>query len=328
MRIIAFEEHSTDVDIAAASRGELLKMAPYIKDFAPPKLKSHDVLEDRGEARLAGMDANGIAMQVLSLSDYPQVLAPEQAVPLCQAANDRLASTVRAHPDRFGAFATLPLSDPVSAAAELERVVLRHGFRGALINGRPEAGPRFLDYPSYAPVLSKAHELSVPLYLHPGFPYRAVEEIYYAGFKPVVGARLATFGWGWHNEAGIHVLRLILSGAFDRYPNLKVIAGHWGEMVPFFLDRLDAALPPEVTGLKRTISDTFREHIFVTPSGMFMLPHCKFILETLGSDRILFSVDYPYLPNDGAREFLERATISQADRKKIAHENAERLLRL
>ncbi len=328
MKIITFEEHASDPDISAATRMALLETAPYIKDFAPPKLKDPGVLHELSEKRLADMDANGIDMQVLSLSDYPQLLHPAEAVPLCRAANDRLGAAVAMHPDRFAAFATLPLSDPKAASDELERAVTEYGFKGALINGRPEAGPRFLDDPKYAPVLAKADELRVPLYLHPGFPYTAVTETYYAGFNPVVSARLASYGWGWHNEAGVHLFRLILSGAFDKYPDLKVISGHWGEMVPFFLDRLDECLPPDVSGLTRTIGDTFRKHVYVTPSGMFTLPHLNFIIETLGADRILFAVDFPYLPNENARSFLETAPICREDKEKIAHGNAESLLRL
>lgn len=222
----------------------------------------------------------------------------------------------------------MPLSDPQAAAAELERAVKTLGFKGALIIGRPDKEAVFLDAPQYMPVLAKAGELRVPLYLHPGFPCREVQSVYYGGFNPVVTARLSSYGWGWHNEAGIQVLRLIISGAFDTVPGLTVIAGHWGEMVPFFLDRLNASLPKEITGLKRTITETFKDQVYVTPSGMFTLPHFKFILDVLGADRILYSVDYPYLPNGGARKFLETAPISQAEKEQIAHGNARRLLRL
>ena len=168
----------------------------------------------------------------------------------------------------------------------------------------------------------------MPLYLHPGAPLPQVREPYYSGLDKEVSARLSLFGWGWHNETGIHVIRVMLAGAFDRYPNLQVISGHWGEMVPFYLQRLDDAIPREVTGLSRTITDTYRAHVHVTPSGMLTLPHFKFIQEVVGIDRILFAVDYPYLTNTGARRFLEALPVSDADRAKIAHGNAERLLRL
>ncbi|MDR1045195.1 MAG: amidohydrolase family protein [Candidatus Adiutrix sp.] len=328
MKLIMLEEHATDPAITEATKHMLHEAAPYILDFDPTRHENAQILENLDQNRIADMDANGIDIQVISLSNYPQLLSSEEAVPLCRAANERLAAAVKKYPDRFAAFASLPLSNPAAAAAELERTVTAHGFKGALILGRPGVGPVFLDDPRYMPVLAKAGELQVPLYLHPGFPQRDVQNIYYAGLNPVVTVPISTYGWGWHNEAGIQVLRLILSGAFDTIPGLTVIAGHWGEMVPFFLDRLDAALPKDVTGLKRTIIETFRDQIYVTPSGMFTMPHFMFIMDVLGADRILYSVDYPYHPNGGARGFLETAPISQTDREKIAHRNAERLLRL
>jgi len=135
-------------------------------------------------------------------------------------------------------------------------------------------------------------------------------------------------GWGWHHEAGVHVLRLILSGAFEKYPGLQVISGHWGEMVPFYLHRLDDMLPPSVTGLSRTITETYLNHVWVTPSGLFDLPHFQFIYTVIGADRIIWSVDYPYLTLDGTREFLGTLPVSEQDLEKITHLNAEKLFTL
>jgi predicted TIM-barrel fold metal-dependent hydrolase len=132
-------------------------------------------------------------------------------------------------------------------------------------------------------------------------------------------------GWGWHNEAGIHVLRLILSGAFEKFPDLQVISGHWGEMAPFYLERLDDVIPPEATGLSGTISDIYRRHVWVTPSGMFGLPHFEFMHQVIGADRIIWSVDYPFLTLDGTPEFIEKLPVSQDDKEKIAYPNAEKL---
>lgn len=151
---------------------------------------------------------------------------------------------------------------------------------------------------------------------------------YYGGLDKTVTARLSLFGWSWHHEAGIQVIRMILSGLFDKFADLRVISGHWGEMVPFYLKRMDAATPRGVTGLSRTITDTYKSHVHVTPSGMLNLPHFKFIHEVLGADRILYAVDYPYLTNTGAREFLEQLPISQEDKEKITYRSAEALLRL
>jgi predicted TIM-barrel fold metal-dependent hydrolase len=169
------------------------------------------------------------------------------------------------------------------------------------------------------------NELKVPIYIHPGFPLEQVREPYYGGLDKEVSARLSMFGWGWHLEAGIQVIRVLLSGKFERYPDLQVISGHWGEMVPFYLQQMDDTIPQEATKLSRTITETYKAHVYVTPSGMFNLPHFEFIHNVLGADRILFSVDYPYLTLTGSREFLENLPISPRNREKIAHGNAEAL---
>jgi uncharacterized protein len=182
--------------------------------------------------------------------------------------------------------------------------------------------------PRYASILAAFHELKVPLYLHPGLTLPAARAPYYGGFEPELSARLAMFAWGWHNEAGIQVVRLLLAGIFDRYPRLQVISGHWGEMVPFFLQRLEDSIPQEASGLERPILQTYREHVYVSPSGMLTLPHFQFIHAPMGAQRILYSIDYPYQSLDGARTFIERLPIGDADKALIAHGNAERLFGL
>ncbi len=341
MRIITLEEHTFDLDIAKATQAAQAAEAGYMAELGgdgdeSPPLTDRPSLRplreimskgiDVGAGRIADMDAHGITMQVLSYSNAPQLAPVEQGVALARAANDRLAETVLAHPDRFAGFATLPWQDPQAAAAELERAVRDRGLKGTLLIGRP--GQTFLDDRRFDPVLAKLNELKVPLYVHPGAPLPQVQQPYYGGLGKAVTARLSLFGWGWHNEAGIQVIRMILSGVFDRFPDLQVISGHWGEMVPFYLQRMDDAIPREITGLSRSITDTYRSQVYVTPSGMLNLPHFKFIHEVLGADRILYSVDYPYLTNIGARRFLEQLPVSQDDKAKIAHRNAEALLAL
>jgi predicted TIM-barrel fold metal-dependent hydrolase len=279
-----------------------------------------------GASRIAAMDQHGIDVQVLSYSSPLQVVPASQAVGLVRAANDRLAASVYANPMRFAAFAALPWQEPGAAAAELERTVTQMGMVGTLLLGRP--GQTFLDDSRYEPVLAKLSELKVPIYLHPGFPLSQVREPYYSGLDKEVSARLSMFGWGWHTEAGIQVIRMILSGRFEQYPDLQVISGHWGEMVPFYLQRMDDTIPQEATRLSRSITETYTAHVYVTPSGMLNLPHFEFIHKVLGVDRILYSVDYPYLTLTGTRQFLESLPISQADKEKIAHGNAEALLGL
>lgn len=330
MRIITVEEHT----ISPALNKALAKYgrggAPY-QEMAHAKGYPYDadpvLFADMGEKRIADMDAAGIAMQVVSCPVQPQQLPPEIAVSAVREANDELADAIRKHPDRFAGFCALPWPDPEAAAKELERAA-KLGYRGVLIGGRAIVEGGFLDDPRFTPVLEAAEALDMPIYVHPGAPMDAVQKAYYAGLDDLVSARLSLFGWGWHHEAGIQVLRMILSGVFDRFPKLQVISGHWGEMVPFFLSRLDQALPQKATHLERTITETYRQHVYVTPSGIFDEPQLKFCAEVLGADRIIHSVDFPFIENQGARSFLENASIGAADKELIAHGNAERLLRL
>ncbi|MFV0410326.1 MAG: amidohydrolase family protein [Paracoccus sp. (in: a-proteobacteria)] len=264
-------------------------------------------------------------MQVLSHGGFPQLLPRADAITLCRAANDRMAEAIALHPTRFSGFATLPWQAPDAAVTELERAAAI-GLKGALINGRP--GQDFLDAPQYTPILAALSTLKLPLYVHPGLPLPAVQAPYYGGFDRELSARLSMFAWGWHNEAGIIVLRLLLSGAFNRHPHLRIISGHWGEMVPFFLQRLEDSIPQEASGLSRPIVQTYRDHVYVSPSGMLTEPHFRFIHEVMGADRILYSIDYPYQSLNGARDFLDGLKISAADKALIAHGNAARLLRI
>ena len=273
--------------------------------------------------RLAQMDKHGIDMQILSYGGAPQLLAIND-INLIKRANDELAKIVQAHPTRFAGFATLPWQNPDEALAELRRAA-KLGLKGVLINGRPSEA--FLDDPRYDKILAALSELEMPLYIHPGLPHPDAQRAYYGGFDKEMTARLSLFGWGWHNEAGIQTLRLILSGAFDKHSNLRVISGHWGEMVPFWLARLDDSFPREVTGLKRSVSRTYKDHVFVTPSGMTQDAHFEFIYKSLGADNIIFSVDYPFLSLNGARAWLEGLNIPQEDKEKIAYKNARKLFK-
>jgi predicted TIM-barrel fold metal-dependent hydrolase len=321
MKLITLEEHF-----------ELAEIKKAVARFLPGSQggvyePSTTRLEDLGAGRLKEMDDTGIDVQVLShtAAGIPQIPATE-AVALARAINDQLAAAVAAHPDRFVGFATLPTPDPEAAARELERSVNTLGLKGTMIHGQTNG--RFLDDPSFRPVLEAAAALDVPIYLHPAPPPRAVWDAYYAGFDPVVSGSFATFGWGWHLDTGIHALRMVLAGVFDRYSGLQLILGHWGEMIPFYLTRFAEALTPVTRQLQRPVADYFVQQMHVTPSGMFTLPPFLLTLQMLGADRMLYSVDYPFQPGDQARAFLEHAPISPADKAKIAHSNAERLLKL
>jgi predicted TIM-barrel fold metal-dependent hydrolase len=284
-------------------------------------------LYDLDDGRIAGMDAAGIDVQVLSIVPGIEQLDAATAVDIARDANDRLAEAVRRHPDRFAGFAALPTAVPDTAANELERVVHDCGFRGAAINGHTRG--RYLDDGSFWPILERAQRLRVPLYLHPTAPPQPVIDTYYAGNYPQdVVFSLATGAYGWHIETAVHVLRLILGGVFDRYPNLQLVIGHLGETLPFMLPRLNLRLPTELTKLERPIGDYLRENVHYTISGFNFTPAFLDVLLEVGADRIMFSADYPFGSMKSARTFLDQLPVSPADKERIAHGNAERLLRL
>ncbi|SEP41835.1 amidohydrolase family protein [Propionispora vibrioides] len=315
MRIITLEEHFASPDI--------------IDRFGRQSFHNKDEqLCDLNERRIAEMDAAGIDLQVLSLtSPGTEALAADEAVKIATSANDFLAAAIERHPSRFAGFATLPTAAPELAVAELERMVCQHGFRGAVINGHIQG--RYLDDEFFWPIMERAEALQVPLYLHPAPPPQPVIDAYYTGnFSAEVTRRLSTAGWGWHIETAVHILRLILSGVFDRYPKLQFIIGHMGEALPFMLPRIDLVMQPELTKLQRPVAAYLRENIHYTFSGFnFTAAFLNLLLE-VGVDRIMFSADYPYGSMERGRAFLAQLPVSSADREKIAHGNAERLLHL
>jgi hypothetical protein len=321
MRTIALEEHIGTPKIAAAARATGKVLSRKTPDRVSEKLRDVDA------GRLADMDAAGIDLQVLSATGVGlDKLDRETGTALAREHNDALAGIVRTRPDRFAAFALLAMQDPERAAAELERCVVKLGFKGALISGTID--DRFLDDPVFEPVLAQAERLDVPLYLHPAPPPAAVYKAYFSGLPDDIAGSLATSAWGWHVETGLHSLRLVVAGVFDRFPKLQVIIGHMGENLPFSLVRADERLAPFTTHLQRRITDYFLENFHITTSAYFTLPPLLCALMVFGVDRILFSVDYPFAANAPARKLLETAPLSPADLEKIAHLNAERLLKL
>jgi predicted TIM-barrel fold metal-dependent hydrolase len=199
------------------------------------------------------------------------------------------------------------------------------GFKGAMINGITQG--RFLDDPFFIPLLERAEALDVPLYLHPAPPPEAIEKTYYSGLEAGLARILSIAGWGWHAEQGLHTIRLIAAGVFDRFPKLQIIIGHMGEMIPFFLARINAVVTPAAK-LKRSVADYFHSNVHITTSGIFTAPPLYLALEVVGADRILFSIDYPYSTTEQGRKFLDQLALSPADFEKITHGNAERLLKL
>jgi predicted TIM-barrel fold metal-dependent hydrolase len=321
MRTIALEEHFWTPELAATP-GTGVLARPGGEALA-------GALAEVGEARVRDMDAAGIDVQVLSHAQpAAQAIGGAAGVAAATRANDYLASAIAARPGRLAGFATLPTGSPEAAADELTRAVESLGLAGGLVNSTLGTNGRFLDDESFEPLLSRFEALDVPLYLHPAPPPAAVREAFYGGLSDGVAAALATNAWGWHAEAGLHVLRLAASGAFERHPGLRVIVGHCGEMLPFMLDRVDDVLPRAVTGLGASMSEYILGHVWVTTSGMFSLPPTLCALAVFGVDRVLFSVDYPFSPNERGREFLDALPLPPADKAKVAGGNAEALLKL
>ena len=331
MRTITLEEHYVTSAFMEGPGRELGERVRDTHGQSPMALINAHLVEqllDLDNLRIADMDAAGIDMQVLSLnSPGVEQLEPAAAEVLARQANDHLGEAVRRHPNRFAGFAALPTAAPDIAASELERTVRNYGFKGAVINGHTRG--RYLDDSFFWPILERAEALQVPIYLHPTPPPQPVIQTSYVGnFSPAVSAQLAASGWGWHIETAIHVLRIILSGAFDRYPNLQLVIGHLGEALPFMLPRLDHNLPTQLTKLKRPIGDYLRENLYYTFSGFNYTPNFLDLLFQVGIDRIMFSADYPYGSMLAARNFLEQLPLSPADIHRIAHGNAERLMRM
>ncbi|WP_230396640.1 amidohydrolase family protein [Streptomyces blattellae] len=326
-RITGIEEHCTIPELldAWSKLGAPWSEDPALQVSAMPQFAGP--LADAGDARITAMDATGIDTQVLSLPPPGlQILDQADAVALQRIGNDRLAELVRAHPDRLQAFAALATSAPEKAAAELERAVRELGFNGAMLLGRTRE--HTLDHTDMWPVFEAAEALNVPLYLHPQTPPLAVRDTYYQVDSPAVSTALSLFGIGWHYDTGVQLLRLIFNGVFDRFPNLQVISGHWGEVVLFYLERIEEGARLVNAPLKRPVIDYFRENMYFTPSGMYSERYLRWTVEMVGADRIIFASDYPFQapPEGGMPEFVRDTGLSPADQAKFASGNWEGLI--
>ena len=328
MRVVALEEHFSVPAVARRIDPGAISARGYQPRKAPPKGPNPiELLPEIGELRLKSMDEAGITVQVLSGSGPgPDLVPGADGVAMARETNDHLAAAIARHPDRFAGFATLPMQSPEACPLEFSRAVKELHFLGALINGTTQG--RFLDHASYDALLAAAVELDVPIYIHPHLPPEPVRQAYYSGLAPGAGRVLQSAAWGWHSEVAIHLLRMVLAGTLDRHPKLKIIIGHMGEMLPVMLARIDEVSSLETDHLKRSISRTILEQVWITTSGIFTEPPLLPALLTFGIDRIMFSVDYPYAPNAKGREFLNRISLSPADMAKLSHGNADRLLKL
>jgi predicted TIM-barrel fold metal-dependent hydrolase len=280
-------------------------------------------LADLGEQRLALMDETGVDVQVLSLTTPGLNNLGHHGIDLARRANDLLAEAVAANPSRFEAMAVLPSAEADAAALELRRSVEQLGCKGAVLFGR--VGDKNLDHPIFEPTFACAAALNVPLLIHPQIPQATVRGSYYAGFGAPVDLALSTFALGWHFEAGIQFVRLIMGGVFDRYPNLQVILGHWGELVLFYLERL--VMLDRVSKLRRPFIDYIRNNLYLTASGMFNTAYLQQAIDAIGVDRILFSTDYPYQyrPGGAARRFIDGLELDDVSKAKLACRNWESL---
>jgi predicted TIM-barrel fold metal-dependent hydrolase len=315
-RVIALEEHYFDPEVAQHFQAS----GPEART---PELRER--LFDVAQRRVREMDEAGIDVQVLSHgAPATQRMDAQTAVPVARRANDRLHEIVRGSSGRFEGFAALPTADPGAAAEELERAVTRLGFKGAMIHGL--ANGQWLDHRRFWPIFERAQALDVPVYMHPAIPHPAVAEVYYKDYLKDFPA-LLTAGWGFTVETATQAIRMVLSGMFEAYPRLKIILGHLGEGLPFSLWRIDMALGRQ--GNRSTpFRDTFREHFWITTSGNFSTPALLCSLLEMGTDRILFSVDYPFVLNPPGMKWMQEIPLGPEDRSKIYGANAARLLKM
>ena len=336
MKLITVEEHYSSNTIGDTIRERLQDSnSPLLRAVNPPKARDggFDPVNEIGDIRIAFMDKRGIDMQIISYAHVlPGILDPSISIELCQTVNNEMYEKASKYPDRFRCFAHLPLGDSKAAAAELERCVKELGFVGVMVQGTYQG--HFLDEKRFLPIFEKCAELDIPMYFHPGAVNDNVYNAYYKGdWSDNVTRTFSGYGLGWHYEVGVHIVRLILAGVLDRLPNLKIIIGHWGELMPYYFDRMDMGLNQFVTGLKHPISYYFKNNIYTNPSGMFFKDDMDFCLKTFGADHILWGQDFCYLNNefvntDNVKSFLEEYDIDKETKEKIAHGNAEKLFKI
>lgn len=304
--------------------GRELDLIPWIRRLEPGGRDSLPQLLDLAEGRLADMDANGVDVQLLSMtSPGVQMFETETAVAMASAANDHLAEAIRRHPTRFAGLATFAPQDPARAVREMERATNELGLNGFIVNSH--TGGEYLDQPKYWPILEAAEALDRAIYIHPRCP------------PDDVSAAYADYGmwsalWAYQAETGLHAMRLIMSGVFDRFPGLKIVLGHMGEGIPYWLYRMDwmrsvgHGINAPMLSLKP--SEYVRRNLMITTSGMNDPLVLDYAIKAISADNIMFAIDYPYQVTDEAVAFLDNAPISEEDRQKIYEGNAARIFHL
>lgn len=312
--VVALEEHYWDADLLATFPGKEGKRVGDVEQR----------LFDMGALRLQEMDEAGIDMQVLSHgAPGTQKMEGELAVRMARQTNDRLAAFIATNPARFSGLALLPTPAPEAAADELERAVKDLKLKGAMVHGLTNG--KFLDEKQFWPIFARAEAFDVPIYLHPSFPAPAVIDVYYkeyvAAFPELIGPAL-----GFTVEAATQAIRLVLSGVLAKHPKLKLILGHLGEGIPFLLWRIDQSLSRTNAGA--SFKDLFRRNFYLTTSGNFSDTALTASIAEMGVDRIMFSVDWPFISNKMATDWMKAAPVSEADRVKILGGTARALLKL
>ncbi len=315
MPVVALEEHYWDREVSQNSPGY----------GAPRSERQLKQLFDFDEMRLGEMDKNGVDVQVISHgAPSVQRVKGQLAIDLARRANDRLAEQCARHPTRFYGFGILPTDVPEAAAAELERCVRDLHFRGAMVHGLSNG--RFMDHPDFWPIYERAEALQVPIYLHPATPDERVTEAYYADYVKAFPMVIRP-AWGFTVETATLAIRLVLSGVFKKHPGMQFVLGHFGETLPYLMWRIDQALSrpgQEAMSFRKTFCD----HFHITTSGHFSTPALVCAMMEMGMERIMFSIDWPFVPNEPAMEWVGTLQFSETDMRKFLGGNAQKLLKL
>ncbi|MDB9822233.1 amidohydrolase family protein [Deltaproteobacteria bacterium] len=329
MKKIAVEEHFTTEKILS-HLGSRVKSGARFNMPISYEVNAHTPALI-GDKRLKDMDEAGIDMQVISPVCFQDGLVdPSEATALAKLTNDELYEIIQKYPKRFAGFAGLACQDPDAAAKELERAVKELGLKGAMIYSHIQG--EYLDAKKFWVIFETAERLGVPIYLHPKEPSPDMIKPY--STYPALAGKI----WGYAAEAGLHAMRLIFSGLFDKYPDLKIILGHGGEGLPALMWRMGmdsdssggSQLPgqPGQSGIKKQPGNYVKDNFYVTTSGMFWVPVLQFLHSAMGPDRVLFAVDYPAESNILAVKAIESMSISDEDKGNIFHLNTEKLLKM
>ncbi|MFC1901853.1 amidohydrolase family protein [Chloroflexota bacterium] len=321
MKKISIEEHIMPKEYLEVSRAKRLSPS----DDCKRKVQLENI-----EERLKDMDEDGIDMQVLSsVFHHNEFSDASEAAAISRRGNDALYQVIKRYPERLAGFAAVAPQEPATAADELARAVNELGLKGAMIFGHVRG--EYLDNQKFWVILERAEKLGVPIYLHPSMPSDDMIKPFQT--YPIMAGSM----WGYSVAASLHAMRLICSGVFDKYPGLKIILGHLGEAIPLWLWRIDQRWQIEsqelykgdvTSNLRKKPSQYFKENYYVTTSGMFWPPALQFVQSVLGADRMLFAVDYPQESSGEAVRSIEATSISDGDKEKIFHINAEKLLGL